>query len=194
MEKLSVLYIATSFPKPAKGGTIYTDLAETIKERGHDIVVVVADQHESSNTNQIERGFEVYRVATGDYYNVGMIKKGITTFLFPFKVKRAIKKELSNRVFNLVLFESPPVTNAGIVKWAKNKFNCNSYLMLKDIFPQNAVDLNIIKNNGLIFHYFKRKEKQLYKSADFIGCMSGANREYLLKHNEYLNFYLIPPD
>jgi hypothetical protein len=59
--------------------------------------------------------------------------------------------------------------------------------MLKDIFPQNAVDLCIIKKNGLIFRYFAKKEKELYKLADYIGCMSLANKDYLLSHNPWLN-------
>ncbi|MFA9396893.1 MAG: glycosyltransferase family 4 protein, partial [Clostridiaceae bacterium] len=59
--------------------------------------------------------------------------------------------------------------------------------MLKDIFPQNAVDLNIIKNNGLLFKYFTTKEKKLYKISDYIGCMSIANKQYVIDHNSWLN-------
>ena len=52
--------------------------------------------------------------------------------------------------------------------------------MLKDIFPQNAVDLGIIKQGGFLHSYFKTKEKLLYNISDFIGCMSKANMEYIL--------------
>ena len=190
MIKLSILYIATSFPKPSNGDTIYTDLAETIKERGHEIVVVVADQYENKKLRSkinIERGFEVLRVSSGAYYNVGMIKKGITTLLLPLWMKRALRQHLLNRKFDLILFESPPITNFGIVTWAKKKFNCLAYLMLKDIFPQNAVDLGIMRKDGLIYGNFHRKEKMLYEAADIIGCMSKANREYLLKNNQWLH-------
>jgi glycosyltransferase involved in cell wall biosynthesis len=54
--------------------------------------------------------------------------------------------------------------------------------MLKDIFPQNAVDLGFIKK-GIIFNYFRKKEKELYDVSDFIGCMSPANVAFVLKHN-----------
>ena len=56
--------------------------------------------------------------------------------------------------------------------------------MLKDIFPQNAVDLGIIKQGGFLHSYFKTKEKLLYNISDFIGCMSKANMEYILSNND----------
>lgn len=54
---------------------------------------------------------------------------------------------------------------------------------MKDIFPQNAVDLNMFHNKGLFYKYFRRKEERLYKISDFIGCMSQANVDFILKHN-----------
>ena len=69
----------------------------------------------------------------------------------------------------------------------KKKFDCPAYLMLKDIFPQNAVDLGIMKHNGLLFRYFTAKERKLYRTADFIGCMSTANKNYIVNHNPWLD-------
>mgnify|MGYP001364957159 CR=1 FL=1 len=36
---------------------------------------------------------------------------------------------------------------------------------------------------GLLYRYFRNKEKKLYAISDYIGCMSQANVEYVLKHN-----------
>ena len=55
--------------------------------------------------------------------------------------------------------------------------------MLKDIFPQNAVDIGLMKKDSLIFNYFKRKEELLYEVSDYIGCMSKGNIEYIIKNN-----------
>ena len=46
----------------------------------------------------------------------------------------------------------------------------------------------MIKENGLIHQYFRRKEKKLYKLSDFIGCMSPANLQYILKHNPEIDY------
>ncbi len=186
---MRVLYIATSFPEPDKGSTIYTDLAEALHESGHDITVAVSEQarNKKHTEMQTERGFDVLRIVTGNYYDVGYFEKGITTLKIPVLMRQGIKKYLGDKTFDLILFEAPPVTNAGLVAWAKKKFNCPSYLMLKDIFPQNAVDLGIMKRNGLLFRYFKAMEKKLYQTADCIGCMSSANKHYVIDHNPWLN-------
>ena len=55
--------------------------------------------------------------------------------------------------------------------------------MLKDIFPQNAVDLGVFSNKSIFYKFFRWKEKQLYNISDFIGCMSPANIAYIKKHN-----------
>lgn len=185
---MRLLYIATSFPEPIKGATIYTDLAEGLHEAGHDITVAVSDEARNSGQTRMkrERGFDVLRVVTGNYYDVGLFEKGITTLKIPTLMKKGIIKYLSNRKFDCILFESPPVTNSSLVAWAKKKFDCPSYLMLKDIFPQNALDIGIMKKNSIIHNYFKLKEKGLYESADIIGCMSEANRQYILKHNPWI--------
>ena len=65
----------------------------------------------------------------------------------------------------------------------KEKHQAKTYLILKDIFPQNAVDLGIIRYNSMLWQYFRRRERNLYVLSDFIGCMSPANVKYILDHN-----------
>lgn len=186
---MRVLYIATSFPEPNKGATIYTDLAEALHEAGHEITVAVSEQARNLSQTQIkkERGFDVLRVVTGNYYDVGLIEKGITTLRIPTLMKKGISQYLSDRKFDFILYEAPPVTNASLVSWAKIKFQCPSYLMLKDIFPQNAADIGIMKKRSPLFKFFKYKEKKLYESADIIGCMSKANKQYIINNNPWLD-------
>lgn len=185
---MKILYIATSFPEPDKGATIYTDLAEALHEAGHEITVAVSEQTRNKEKTEMknERGFNVLRIVTGNYYDVGFIEKGITTLKIPVLMRNSIRKYLGNKKFDFILFESPPVTIAGLVAWAKKFFNCPSYLMLKDIFPQNAVDLGIIKKKGFFHLYFKFKEYKMLQTADYIGCMSNANKRYILNHNPWI--------
>ena len=186
---MNVLYIATSFPSPKKGSTIYTDLAEALVENGHKLTVVVSEERKNTKKTywSKERGCDVLRVKTGNLYDVSFVEKGITILSLEYILKLAIKKYLSNNKFDLILYESPPVTNCGIVKYAKKKFNAKTYLMLKDIFPQNAVDIGIMKKNSFAYKIFKRKEKRLYNVSDVIGCMSEGNKRYVLEHNSSIN-------
>jgi glycosyltransferase involved in cell wall biosynthesis len=70
------------------------------------------------------------------------------------------------------------------VKYLKKKNpQAITYLQLKDIFPQNAVDIGMFGEKSLFNRYFRRKEKALYKASNYIGCMSPANVEFVLMHN-----------
>lgn len=186
---MRILYISTVFPRPEENSTIYTDLAEELRDRGHEIFVVAADGNPGIKNTQlnIERGLNVLRVKTNTLYNVSIIKKGFSVITLKYRLTYYMKKFLSNKKFDFILFESPPVTIVDVVKWAMKEFNCPSYLMLKDIFPQNAVDIGLMKENGIIYRYFKKKEQELYHTASIIGCMSEANRQYIIKHNPWLD-------
>lgn len=182
---MRIIYVATSFPEPSRGDTIYTDLAEALRESGHFVTVIVAEQRRNLRKTKLvdERNLKVLRVSVGDFYDVGLVKKGISTLLMPFQLRHAISCFLPDERFDLVLSESPPITNQSLVRWLKKRYDARSFLMLKDIFPQNAVDIGIIKRNSIIYRFFKGQEQGLYKSVDVIGCMSKANMEYLAKHN-----------
>ena len=90
-------------------------------------------------------------------------------------LNRAIKKYLSDVKIDLVLYPTPPITFANTIAYIKKRDGAYAYLMLKDIFPAGAVDLGALKKTGLkgvIYRYFRKKEKYLYRISDKIGCMS----------------------
>lgn len=182
---MKILYISTVFPKEDESSTIYTDLAEELVDQGHDVTVLVAEERKKIEHTQIakERGCKVIRVKTGNMYDVNLIEKGISIVTLEYFLRKALKKNLKNDTFDLILFEAPPVTLSGVVASAKKLFGALAFLMMKDIFPQNAVDIGIIKNGGLFHRFFLFKEKKLYQIADNIGCMSEGNREYLSSHS-----------
>lgn len=107
--------------------------------------------------------------------------------MLPRIVKKAVQKHWGGKSFDFILFEAPPVTLQSVIRWAKKKFNCPAYLMQKDIFPQNAVDLKFFGKKSLAYAYFRSRKKKMLKASDFIGCMSQANIDYIRKHNPYLN-------
>ena len=186
---MKILYISTVFPRPEQSSTIYTDLAEELKKRGHEIFVVASDGTGKVNRVEMreERGIPVLRVKIAKMYDVGFIQKGISVVTLKYYLINAMKRKFKKEKFDFILFETPPITIIDVVKWSMDRFNCPSYLMLKDIFPQNGVDIGVIKKNSLIYKYFKYKEKKLYNIATIIGCMSEANKQYILSNNSLIN-------
>ena len=111
-------------------------------------------------------------------------KKGIGTILVESQFKHAISDFFKNVTFDLILYTTPPITFPNLIgNLKKSNPQAKTYLMLKDIFPQNAVDLGLFSKHGLFYKYFRSKEKKLFRYSDFIGCMSPANVEFIRRHN-----------
>ncbi|MGY0837557.1 glycosyltransferase family 4 protein [Aerococcus urinaeequi] len=168
---------------------IYTDLMREMRDNGHEVYVVSSRERKLKQPTVLvnQSGIHMLKVRTGNIKKTNIIEKGISTLLIEHIYLKAIKKYLSNIKFDLVMYSTPPITFEKIVSFIKNRDNAITYLLLKDIFPQNAVDLNMIRKKSFIHTFFKRKEKQLYKISDFIGTMSPANRDYILFNNPELD-------
>lgn len=185
---MKVLFLSISAMPRLDGHSISIDLLHEFQRQGHEIYVV-ASLHKGEQTETYlceEAGCKILRVKIGKNKKANPIVKGITTVLLPHIYKNAIKKHLSDVKFDLVMYPTPPITHCDTVKFVKKRDGARSYLLLKDIFPQNALDIGMMTKRGwkgILYRHFRRKEKKLYALSDRIGCMSRANVDYLLKHN-----------
>ena len=185
---MNVLFISiSSLPHVSEHG-ISLDLIREFRRHGHNVYIICAlEKRENQETNiKEENGCKILRVRIGNNKRANVIEKGITTIFLPEKFIAAIKEYYADIKFDLVLYPTPPVTQVETVRYIKKRDGAKTYLLLKDIFPQNAVDLGMMSLSGLksiIYRYFRNKEKQLYRVSDRIGCMSAANVEYVLDHN-----------
>jgi glycosyltransferase involved in cell wall biosynthesis len=177
---MKVLFLMIAYPDLTRTTNMYTDLTSEFLNHGHDVYVVAPAV--SSTKLGIEGGVNVLRVKTLPLFNVNPIRKGIANMSLPYLYKIAIYKYLKYINYDLVITSTPPITFNSLLQFLKRKFRVKTYLILRDIFPQNAKDIGIL-NNPLLFKYFRKKEKQLYKLADSIGCMSPGNIEYVVNHN-----------
>jgi len=182
---MNVLFLMISFPDIRDNSNLYSDLAEEFRKNGHNIYVATLLEKKYKQKTYLEKVKElnILRVRAGDWFNVNsLIVKGITTLTIANYFKKDIKKHFNKIKFDLVIYPTPPITFAPVVKYIEKRDNSKSYLILRDIFPQNVRDLGIL-NNQILFNYFRKKEKQLYDISDYIGCMSEGNIKYLLEHN-----------
>ncbi len=183
---MNVLFLMISFPDIRENSNLYSDLVEEFRKNGHNVYVAALLEKKYNQSTYLERIKElnILRVRAGDWFNTNsVIKKGLTTMTIANYFKKAIQKYFDNVKFDLVIYPTPPITFAPVVKYIKKRDKCKSYLILRDIFPQNVRDLGLL-NNRLLFNYFRRKEKQLYSISDYIGCLSEGNIQYVLDNND----------
>ena len=185
---MNVLFVSISTMPHLDSHSISIDLIHEMMRHGHNVYVLCALDSNSSEkvTLSEECGCKVLRVKIGANKKANIIVKGITTLRMSNFYISAIKKYYSDVKFDLVMYPTPPVTVYKTVKYIKKRDGAKSYLLLKDIFPQNAVDIGMMKKTGIkgvIYRHFRKTEKKLYAVSDKIGCMSPANCEYVLKNN-----------
>ncbi|MGO4709166.1 glycosyltransferase family 4 protein [Chryseobacterium sp. 2TAF14] len=164
---------------------IYQDLLRKFRDEGHDVTIVTpVERRRKISTNfSKQEGVSILQVKTLNIQKTNIVEKGIGTLALEFQYLSAVKKYCSHKKFDLVLYSTPPITLGKVIEYIKKRDQARSYLLLKDIFPQNAVDMKMIKKDGFLHRQFVRKEKKLYQISDKIGCMSQANVDFILKHN-----------
>jgi len=165
---------------------IYNDLMRKFRDEGHQVyIVTAAERRLGQETSLVDsHGVKILNVKTLNVQKTNIVEKGVGTLLIERQFKSAIKKYLGKISFDLITYSTPPITFTNVVKYLKRKNpKAVSYLQLKDIFPQNAVDIGMFGDKSIFNWYFRKKENALYKASDFIGCMSPANVEFVLKHN-----------
>ncbi len=169
---------------------ISEDLMRKFRREGHNVYVVCPRERSFKMPTSLteQGGVSILGVKTLNMQKSSIIEKGIGTLLIEGQFKRAIKKYFKGIQFDLILYTTPPITFTNVVKYLKKKNpQAKSYLLLKDIFPQNAVDMEMFSKKSPFWWYFRRKEVALYKASDFIGCMSPANVEFVLQHNSFVD-------
>ncbi|MBQ3133422.1 MAG: glycosyltransferase family 4 protein [Clostridia bacterium] len=186
---MNVLFLTMNPFTDIEMHNIYADLMKVFIQNGHKPYIVTPREKKSGEGTALsDRGdHAILTVQIGNTSGVSFVEKGISTVTLDSRFYRAIKTHLADVSFDLILYSTPPITLCGTIAKLKREWGCRTYLMLKDIFPQNAVDLGLFPQGSVIDRYFRQKEKRLYRLSDRIGCMSPANVSYLLKHQPALD-------
>lgn len=182
---MNILFLTLGISDNVSGRGIYSDLVREIVRRGHELYIASpVERRYGEKTHLIYvKGTHILRVKTLNIQKTNSVEKGLAMLLLERQFKRAIKRTWGNVQFDMVLYSTPPITFNGLIEWVKGRCQACSYLMLKDIFPQNAVDLQMMSKKWPVYYFFRKKEKRLYAISDTIGCTSPANIDYVLREN-----------
>ena len=182
---MKILFLTILNITDIKQNGLYEDLINEFVENGHDVTIVSPyEKRFNKETAFIKKdGYDLLKVKTGNIQKTSFIEKGISTLLLPYQYKNSIKKYLNIAEYDYIMCSTPPITLASVVDYLKRKTKAQVLLLLKDIWPQSMIDMEAIKPNGLIHRYFMGKEKNIYKIADWIGCTSQANIDFVKKAN-----------
>lgn len=186
---MNILFLTLSRIDNISQRGIYPDLLRVFLKKGHKVYIATPVERKLGiKTTIVEKeNHSILFIQTLNIQKTNVIEKGLGTLLLEHQFYHAINKFYGNIKFDLILYSTPPITLTKVIQKIKLRCRSKTYLLLKDIFPQNAVDIGLLSNKGIIYHLFRKKEKKLYAISDFIGCMSNANVEYLVSHNSEID-------
>lgn len=182
---MNILFLSLSRFDDVSARGIYSDLMREFISRGNEVYIASPTERRFGKpTHLIESPHcHILKIKTLNIQKTNIIEKGIGTLLLESQFDRAIRRTWPDVHFDLILYSTPPITFNKVIERNRRRCGARTYLMLKDIFPQNAVDLGMMKKGSLLYKLFRNKERKLYAISDRIGCMSPANCRYVIEHN-----------
>ena len=155
------------------------DLAQEFLYQGHEPVVIVPSENISSPWVMEDiAGVKVMRLSSPRTRHNSYIRRTIAELLLPFVMLRELRMSpLRNTVWDLVVWYSPPIFFGPLVWFMKRKSACRAYLILRDIFPEWALDLGLVRK-GPVYWGFKAVAHFQYSVADVIGVQTPSNLGY----------------
>ena len=156
------------------------DMARALLSQGHEpLVIVPSNDLKNSYKTEIIDGIKVFRLKTFGATDIGYIWRGISEIVMSFTILSSIRKSgFPMKDLDGVVWYSPSIFFGPIVNLLKRKSNCPTYLILRDIFPEWALDLGILRKTP-IYYLLKLIAKYQYSVANIIGVQTSSNLKYL---------------
>jgi glycosyltransferase involved in cell wall biosynthesis len=178
---LKIALISTDYPPLRTSAAVQLrDLAQQFKAIGHEPVVIVpALTSREPWTVEPLLGVDVMRVAAPPTRAATHFRRALAEMWLPFAMLRNLRKSpLASSGWDLIVWYSPPIFFGPLISALRRASGARTYLILRDIFPEWAVDLGIIKR-GPVYFLFKAVAAYQYSVADSIGVQTESNLKYL---------------
>lgn len=176
--------ILSEFFYPDKSSTpkVLTELAEDLVEYGLDVEVITSKtsyKGENSNfkTREVYKDIVINRVNSTELNRNSYIGRIVNyiTFLISTSIKVITKKDYDC----ILMVSNPPVLP--IIGYIVNKFKKKPYIyLLHDVYPDIAVKVGAIKENGLVFKVMSYINNKIFNSASKVIVLGKDMKQNLL--------------
>lgn len=177
---MNIVLLADVFPPlRSSGAVLVRDLALEWVRAGHRVTVLVPSPG-LADAWQVEafHGVEVLRLRAPQTKDVGLIRRALAEIGMPLVMwKNWRRSPLQARRWDGVVWYSPTIFLGPLAWILKRRNGSRAYLILRDIFPDWAVDMGLMRR-GLPYWFFKAVERFQYRVADVIGVQSPAALSY----------------
>lgn len=178
---MRIALLADAYPPLRSSGAVQLrDLSQELVRQGHEVTVLVPEQGLTTAWSiETREGVQVLRLAALRTKDTGYVRRTLGEMSLSFLMLRGLRKSsLRQQKWDAIIWYSPTIFLGPLAAALKRRSACHAYLILRDIFPEWAVDMGLLKK-GLVYRFFKRVEQYQYSVADIIGVQSLSALPYL---------------
>lgn len=173
-----LLLVDVYLPHPKSQAKLIHDLGVALHGEGHSVTVLApSDAVRSPFEIRTEENLRIVRVRGPRIKGASRWLRAVHEERLSTRLWRRARPFLESERFELIVYYSPTIFFGRLVARLKRLWHCPAYLVLRDIFPQWAVDAGVLRK-GLVWRFFRHREIQQYDAADIIGVQSPGNLEY----------------
>lgn len=177
---MRIALIADTFPPLRTSGAVQLrDLSREFARQGHDLTVLLpsAEQQERWSLENVE-GAKVLRLKAPRTKDIGYVRRTLGELVMPFAMLHNLRKSpLANERWDGVVWYAPSIFHGPLASAIKKSTACKGYLVIRDIFPEWAVDMGLM-GRGLPYRFFDAVARYQYSVADVIGVQTPGNQGY----------------
>lgn len=175
--------VSDTFPPLRTSGAVQLrDLAAEFARQGHALTIITASPElPQAWAISHEYGAQVIRLKTPKIKEVGHLRRSLNEFMMPWAMRRALHASGQRLTgYDGVIWYSPSIFLGPMASALKTASACPSYLIIRDIFPEWALDMGLL-GPGLPYRCFKAIANYQYSVADTIGVQTSGNRSYFAR-------------
>ncbi|OQS42519.1 glycosyltransferase family 4 protein [Chromobacterium haemolyticum] len=177
---MKIALIADTFPPLRNSGAVQLrDLSREFVRQGHALTVLLpcSDQTAPWLLEELN-GVQVLRLRAPKTKDISYVRRTLGELAMPFAMLRQLRKSpLARESWEGVVWYAPSIFHAPLVSALKKSTKCKGYLIIRDIFPEWAVDMGLM-GRGLLYRFFNAVARYQYSIADVIGVQTPGNRMY----------------
>jgi glycosyltransferase involved in cell wall biosynthesis len=177
---MRIALIADTFPPLRTSGAVQLrDLSREFARQGHSLCVLLPapDQEDPWQLQELD-GVQVLRLRAPRTKDIGYVRRTLAELVMPFAMLRNFHKcPLAKECWDGVVWYAPSIFHGPLVNALKKSSRCKSYLIIRDIFPEWAVDMGLM-SRGLPYRFFDAVAHYQYSVADIIGIQTQGNSSY----------------
>ncbi len=178
---MRIVLIADTFPPIKSSGAVQIrDLCREYVRQGHLMTVLLPSSviKEPWSVENID-GVQLIRLRSPKSKDLNYLLRTINEFITPYLMYRNLQKSgFDFQKLDAILWYSPSIFLSPLANILKKKNKVKSYLIIRDIFPNWAVDMGLIRRYSIIHLIFDLVAKYQYSVADYIGVQSDGNLVY----------------